>query len=119
MKAFRLTAASAAVLAIVAGAISPASAQPRVRHAHAVKRHVAQRQEARPLVVRPDYRVAPAATGVVIGTTAGLLAANSGPVASALGASATVGAGFGFGAIGGVGTLILYCAIARPHQECF
>jgi hypothetical protein len=113
MKAFRLAGVSAAVLGMVAGTISPAFAQNRVRQRPVVY------ETAPPLVVRPGYRAAPVVTGVVVGTAAGVLAANSSQVASALGASTTIGAGFGFGAIGGVGALILYCAIAKPRQECF
>ena len=117
MKLMQSTAGFAAAVAMVAGSMSPAFAQHRIRHT----RSVAYVNEAPPVVVRRDpYRVAaPVATGAVVGTTAGVLAANTPGVASALGASTTIGAGLGFGAVFGVGGVILYCAIAKPHQECF
>jgi hypothetical protein len=113
MTGFRLAAASAALLAALAGTIPSAVAQQR-------SRRVVVADEARPLVVRPAYNAAPAvATGAVVGTAAGVLVANSPGVASALGAGTTIGAGLGFGAIFGTGGLILYCAISKPNQECF
>lgn len=113
MTRLRFAAAGVALFATLAGAVPEASAQQRTKR-------VAVAEQPRTLVIRPAYSPAPAvATGAVVGTAAGVLVANSPGVASALGAGATVGAGLGFGAIFGVGGLILYCAITKPHQECF
>jgi hypothetical protein len=124
MKMLRSFVASAAIVAFAVGSVAPAFAQ----HGHGIraKRPVAARTVAEPVpsgyvaqVRSPGEAAAPLVVGTAVGVGTGVLVANSTDVASALGAGATVGAGFGFGAIGGVGALILYCAIAKPHQECF
>jgi hypothetical protein len=127
MQMFRPLAAAVAIAALASATMSPASARThRIVH----KRHVVTRvaepaqadyvaQAPAPVYTTRGDAATPLLVGGAVGLGTGLLVANSADVASALGASTTVGAGFGFGAIGGVTGLILYCAIARPHQECF